>query len=644
MVHNMKKLPYILLVLLILLFAVPVRAVTYYVCDTATGDESGDSFANCMDVADHNSGDDFSGDDIIYLCDTITSTITCPSSGTSGHVITYKGDYAGHAADIAHASPNSNGSNGINTNSKDYLTFDNIEISDSYEGITNGVDVNSDYITITNCTIHGQYNRGVFGKNWTNVIVGGSAGNGNLIYDTGESGTAGGDTNFNTTCDTVLVSYNSLYGDGASTGVDGVGCEGVSNLTVEYNKIYDHYREDGIDIKKDAHDIIIRYNDIYGHDRDDEASGIRLQMGTYNVQIYGNAIHDNRQAGIDIKQGDYGTHSMVNIHIWGNLIYKNGFGIQVSPSGSANLAITGVLIYNNVFAENGNQHATKGGGIQMLFGTNHQVKNNIFYKNTDDTGQTYPYLQFTLDDAVTGESIDYNYYYYPGVSAQDMFIIESTPRTFAEWDDVHDANGDEADQKMTDPDNNDYTLASDSPCIGIGIDLGNDFDDVLDPNNVDFTATPPEVVMIDPDIYGWPIGGYGVTGPIINNQYPTSQQSCTTDPRTVTFGVTSSTNSTCRFSVKGADTCATAYGDLDEEFENTGATTAHTDTDESFNCDAASTLIVICQDDDTSLFSNCLEIIVDVAASGGAPPQPSPGTVTGGGEVVITGSGEVSMY
>jgi len=92
----------ILFVLLLLLPGFGFGA-TYYVCETATGTESGDSFANCMDVADHNGGS-FSAGDVIYLCDAIDgigNKIVPPDSGASAESrITYRGDYAGHACTL----------------------------------------------------------------------------------------------------------------------------------------------------------------------------------------------------------------------------------------------------------------------------------------------------------------------------------------------------------------------------------------------------------------------------------------------------------------------------------------------------------------------------------------------------------------
>ena len=68
---------------------------TYYVTQIGTG--NGGSYATAMSVASHNANTYGIGPgDTVYLCDQITSRIILPISGTSGNIITYKGDYAGH--------------------------------------------------------------------------------------------------------------------------------------------------------------------------------------------------------------------------------------------------------------------------------------------------------------------------------------------------------------------------------------------------------------------------------------------------------------------------------------------------------------------------------------------------------------------
>jgi hypothetical protein len=73
---------------------------TYYVTQSGTG--NGTSYVQACSVAELNAETHFipAQDDIIYLCDTITSEVDATRSGTSGHPITYRGDYPDHAGII----------------------------------------------------------------------------------------------------------------------------------------------------------------------------------------------------------------------------------------------------------------------------------------------------------------------------------------------------------------------------------------------------------------------------------------------------------------------------------------------------------------------------------------------------------------
>lgn len=72
---------------------------TYYVTQAGSGTGTGASYANSMSVATHNAST-FEPDDTVYVCDSITTYIIPPSSGTSGHQIIYRGDYTGHTCTI----------------------------------------------------------------------------------------------------------------------------------------------------------------------------------------------------------------------------------------------------------------------------------------------------------------------------------------------------------------------------------------------------------------------------------------------------------------------------------------------------------------------------------------------------------------
>ena len=153
----------------------------------------------------------------------------------------------------------------------------------------------------------------------------------------------------------------------------------------------------------------------------------------------------------------------------------------------------------------------------------------------------------------------------------------------------------------------------------------------------------PSVVIQQQTEDHYTIGAY-VYGTTISAPFPTSQQECTSDPLSVTIGVTSSANATCRYSAKGVDTCATAVANLDTEFSATGARTTHTHVGLTQACGGSTDYVVKCQDDATSLESNCLEITIDAAAAGGGTPQPSPGMIVAPGNLTIIGGGNLLIH
>ena len=506
----MKKLyPLAILLSLFVLAMSPkdLRASTYYVTQNGSGNGSGSSYTNSMSISSHNSNS-LSPGDTIYLCDTITSTVIVPSSGSSGKYITYRGDYAGHAGKI----DRNGGSNGIVATAKDYLIFQGIEITDfsADAGILfyNGCD----YIIVWKCTIHDSSgsSRGIFstspsgGTRNTHITVGGGNGDGNTIYNIGST-TAASNVMMNKTT-TWTISYNQLYGTGTN-GVDGIMTQEAVSGIIEYNKIHGNYREDGIDIKVQSHDIIIRYNDIYDHPNQ---TGITVQMDSNTINIFGNRIHNNGTGILifDHATSDYPNCNSITVHdvnVWSNLIYLNdndgvwvskydGYTNSCSPEDPEN-----IRIYNNVIAENG---TTSGYGVRISYGTGNEVKNNIFYKNRSDYVQAYYALG-------TSETFDYNYYYWPSHTSYVYYSGGKQPIAILKGTYRQETNGADNDPKMKDPTNNDYTLQSASPCIDTGTDLGSNYDEAMDPTQTNFRNAIPFVVTANQRNYGaWERGAY----------------------------------------------------------------------------------------------------------------------------------------
>ena len=155
------------------------------------------------------------------------------------------------------------------------------------------------------------------------------------------------------------------------------------------------------------------------------------------------------------------------------------------------------------------------------------------------------------------------------------------------------------------------------------------------PDTQTFYLTDQDLVG---DITGATLPGFSISAPT-----PTSQQAC---GYVSGIGVTSSGAADCKWSLKDTDTCATAYADLDTAFDdNGGAETDHdTTTSIDTDCNETNVYVVKCEEDATNSISNCLEITVDIAESGGVPPQPAPGTIIGGGSIGIIGGGNLLIH
>jgi len=400
----------------------------------------------------------------------------------------------------------------------------------------------------------------------------------------------------------VTFSHNRVFdGEGEGIGVYKK-CMGV---TIEYNEVYD---QNSYNIYVDASsNTIIRYNLVYN-------SGTRPPDGDLS-----SLIHMDNEAERDYCYYD-------DNEIYGNIIAggKNGITIQNTEPGCAS---SGHRVYNNTIVDCATNIKMDSTGT----GATHSdviIENNISWTISEDSN----HVEGCSESGVTWNNNLWDND--PGTGycddAEDPANASPELSKASGWRSLI-AGG------VT---GSEFELTSNSPAITGGTDLGTSLEYVLIPGTGNMSEDP-----IDPftpanadDYGGWPYGAF-LGGLTISAGFPTSLLECGT---TQTFGVTSSANATCRFSVKGADTCATAYADLDEAFETTGATTTHTDTDETFACDNTDTLVVICNDDSTSQDSNCLEITVDVAAASGNP-QPPPIGFGAGGNVSSGAGGNVTV-
>ena len=648
--------------------------------------------------------------DTVYFSGPITTTIQVQGSGTAGNYITLDGYEAGECDPIGtgecgatidkNCTPSLNNcgggrycspaitDHGIVVVAKDYIIIQDFTAKNLATGIYVAGDGDSsataDWVTIRRNYITNTKTPGIWVgqaepsySSTTNCTIGGELGNGNLVYNSGWSDSYGcceptetcleGSDPWDVEArgDDLIVSYNKFGNDGTAVWPGNIlECGDSSNVLIEYNDIYGASMETGIALKEHGVvNAIVRFNKVHDCPDTGQGNGITATshplegVRTHNVYIYGNEIYGNYW-GITVYYGAY------NVHIWSNIIRDNiRMGIAQYDGGGGGVdGKSYSYMYNNVIADNGTAGLDEDVPTGIYMDTSilpgSSIKNNIFYNNRA-ADISNPNQIYIVGSGATNTTLEHNTYYHTGGTAHMYW--NGTNYTLAGIQGIGQEDA-APDGELADPgfmpgvDN--YRL--DGTNIDDGADLSECFDitiqgtlhtvcyqDALHPST-DWTTTPPTVVTASQGSYGigWERGAYVSTGPLLSGGYPTAQQAWTAEPTPVTMGATSSSNSTLRYSVKGTDTCATAYGDLDAEFSDTTGQTAHTTSVDQAG--GGSTVYVIKgRDDVTGLDSNCLEITVDVAAGGGITPQPAPRIIVnidGSANIVVVGDGPLLIH
>lgn len=181
MKKHFVKYPLIVGVMALLFFAGQAWGADFYLRadgEAAIGETTGcGSAAAASNVTAHNAAT-FSGDDVIYLCDgTYADRITAPSSGTSGHLITYKNaSGASPIIDVAGTL-----SAAFYSNGKDFIKVEGIHFKNAtgaqiyFYGVCDGVQI------VNNISTGGVH--GIFFSGGTGAII-----TGNTINQGSQSG------------------------------------------------------------------------------------------------------------------------------------------------------------------------------------------------------------------------------------------------------------------------------------------------------------------------------------------------------------------------------------------------------------------------------------------------------------------------
>ena len=348
---------------------------------------------------------------------------------------------------------------------------------------------------------------------------------------------------------------SAIYQDGGAN-------PGTNGVIVEYNTIHhigkmslsssSSHQGNGVDLSNTSNSFI-RYNDISYCGR----RGIVLWVNNASrvlddTTIEGNIVYNNNHAQMDcFWQNAGGTFD--NIIIRYNYFYTDSnvgqgatlkaeiHGINLESNsgekmtnfkilsniisgmvGSASIYVRGtdgLVIYNNTIysdrLDNGYLYGILINNNKAAGNSNVTLKNNIVYL----VGGTDGALNVTDKDYIT--ACENNLWYNTG--GQPFTVVESIEYDSSEQAAYKSATTWDDDGLWEDPvfttNGSDFTLQSTSPCIDAGEDLGDTYDDGLDPDS----TWPDGVTTLDQDLFGagWDIGAY-VYNLFISDPSPTT--------------------------------------------------------------------------------------------------------------------------
>ena len=342
-------------------------------------------------------------------------------------------------------------------------------------GGTNGMELQSSYLSFYNFRITAADNTNFYGNNNTyainNIIIEGmeidNSATGQGIY-------AGGATNGASNWE---IRGNYIHDNGVDTQYDhGMYLYDADNVIVEKNYVVDNAAW-GIHFHGGMDDGVARYN-------------LVVRNGSQS-----NAAQNG--GGMDII---YDAQTCDNNAFYGNVLIDNNVGIAIA-TGTAS-SPTNCYIYNNTVVNSwwagfDSWGATADAGL---------VTNNIFWGTrranaNEDVFSPGSDLVFTSNYNIIGPEAS-------GFIDRGGHVYDTLAAYQADWDgDPHAAN--DQNSIKTDPsfttEPTDFSLRSDSPAKGAGADLGNGLLYGLDPTS----TWVDNVKAVDQDSYGdWEIGAY----------------------------------------------------------------------------------------------------------------------------------------
>ena len=323
-------------------------------------------------------------------------------------------------------------------------------------------------------------------------------GNGTEIKYTGYHGIDSGNTDTTPSTNIIIqdfVCHDIMYGLGTTT--RGIMLVDYSNAIVR--RCTTHHCRSGITIFNYAtggtptSNVVVE--SCLSHTNTHSCIATLAQNGNRvmsNITFRHNRTYGSAEGqGISFNNNGSNTSSTHEVYCYGNICYGHAYhGIEFYVDGNGEPFEDSVCYGNTCY---GNGLVSSGGGI-YAYAVGMLIKNNICAQNNQAQANYYEIR--VLDGGGTQNIVDYNCCY--NSSEPDLYYEDSTYYTHAEYQSFgQQTHGINTDPKFTDPGNGDFTLQSDSPCIGDGVNLGSPYNIALLPGS----TWPDGVLTGDRDNY-----------------------------------------------------------------------------------------------------------------------------------------------